>query len=229
DEVEKQLRSVKLQAAKAQRYQEYSTRLKELRIGLGLQEFEQLAERLQVETQVLEGLRADLEEKAKQAESWQTDIRSLEEVLARRDEGLDDEDGGLGQAREQIATHDATLTHEWSLSQQLEADLARMQARVTELNSLVASLAETATEAGQELRGVDGQCQEQRHGLAQYEQEHHAAVQRLAELHAQVQSDKAEHLEQMRHAAHLQNDVVSFKAQVDQLWRERERLRLKTD
>src|SRR3954469_13618183 len=46
DEVEKQLRSVKLQAAKAQRYQEYSGRLKELRIGLGLQEYGEVARQL---------------------------------------------------------------------------------------------------------------------------------------------------------------------------------------
>src|SRR5437660_8475987 len=46
DEVEKQLRSVKFQAAKAQRYQEYSDRLKELRVGLGLQEYHQLTEKL---------------------------------------------------------------------------------------------------------------------------------------------------------------------------------------
>src|SRR5438876_5957131 len=61
DEVEKQLRSVKLQAAKAQRYQEYSSRLKELRVGLGLQEYAQLAEHLQSETAVLEQLRGGLE------------------------------------------------------------------------------------------------------------------------------------------------------------------------
>src|SRR5262249_17955829 len=42
EEVEKQHRSVKLQAAKAQRYQEYATRLKELRLALGLQEYGQL-------------------------------------------------------------------------------------------------------------------------------------------------------------------------------------------
>jgi len=41
EEVEKQLRSVKLQAAKAQRHQEYSERLKELRLGLGLEEYHQ--------------------------------------------------------------------------------------------------------------------------------------------------------------------------------------------
>src|SRR5437763_6412475 len=35
DEVEKQLRSVKLQASKAQRYKEHSERLRELRVGVG--------------------------------------------------------------------------------------------------------------------------------------------------------------------------------------------------
>src|SRR5437879_3710968 len=43
DEVEKQLRSVKLQAAKAQRYQEYNNRLTDLRVALGLQDFQQLS------------------------------------------------------------------------------------------------------------------------------------------------------------------------------------------
>src|SRR3984893_4453618 len=54
EEVEKQLRSVKLQAAKAQRYQEYSERLKELRLKLGLEEFHQLSERLRAATAVLD-------------------------------------------------------------------------------------------------------------------------------------------------------------------------------
>src|SRR6266581_1911956 len=58
DEVDKQLRSVKLQAAKAQRYQEYTSRLKELRVGLGLQEYHQLSERLHVESAALEILRS---------------------------------------------------------------------------------------------------------------------------------------------------------------------------
>src|SRR5436190_16485893 len=66
DEVAKQLRSVKLQASKAQRYQEYSGRLKELRLALGLEEYHQLTERLAAETAVLDGLRAALHEQAAQ-------------------------------------------------------------------------------------------------------------------------------------------------------------------
>src|SRR2546421_6604461 len=73
DEVEKQLRSVKLQAAKAQRYQEYSIRLKDLRVALGLQDFQQLSERLDSETAVLDQLRTGLDEQARQAEKWEAD------------------------------------------------------------------------------------------------------------------------------------------------------------
>src|SRR5215813_1816808 len=60
DEVEKQLRSVKLQASKAQRYQEYTARLKELRVGLGLQDFREITGKLDSETRVLDELRAEL-------------------------------------------------------------------------------------------------------------------------------------------------------------------------
>src|SRR5437667_3874874 len=66
EEVDKQLRTVKLQAAKAQRHQEYSQRLQQLRVTLGLQEYHQLAERLTAESAVLDGLRAGLEEKLAQ-------------------------------------------------------------------------------------------------------------------------------------------------------------------
>src|SRR5206468_1106858 len=62
DEVEKQLRSVKLQAAKAQRYQEYSSRLKELRVGLGLRDYHEPSERLRTETAVRDQLRVVLAE-----------------------------------------------------------------------------------------------------------------------------------------------------------------------
>src|SRR3989454_5152082 len=46
DEVEKQLRSVRLQAAKAQRYKEHAERLRELRVALGLQEYGVMSGRL---------------------------------------------------------------------------------------------------------------------------------------------------------------------------------------
>src|SRR5438445_4016052 len=57
DEVDKQLRSVKLQAAKAERFQEYSNRLKELRLGRGLEEYQQPTQRLQSEIALLDNIK----------------------------------------------------------------------------------------------------------------------------------------------------------------------------
>jgi chromosome segregation ATPase len=48
-------------------------------------------------------------------------------------------------------------------------------------------------------------------------------------LHEQIAADKAQHFEQMRRSAHLQNEVVASKAQVDNLRRERDRLRQRSE
>src|SRR6516165_11758363 len=122
DEVEKQLRSVKLQAAKAQRYQEYSNRLKELRVALGLEEYRQMTERLEEETAVLQGLKTGLEERAQQAGAWEGDTQRLEASLATLDVNLHQQEAALAGARQQIAAEETTQGHEWSLTAELETD-----------------------------------------------------------------------------------------------------------
>jgi chromosome segregation protein len=229
DEVEKQLRSVKLQAAKAERYQEYTNRLQELRVALGLQEYHQLSEELHREMAVLEELRAALQEHATQAETHESNLRRLEEALTQLDESAREQEGLLARARQQIAAEETTLNHEWTLSADLDADLGRTRARMTELNARVAALAEHVTTATGELQGVDGQCHEQRQRVSTLEEQLQTAQRRLGELQNEVKADKDSHFEQMRQAGKLQNDAVSYKANVDNLRRECDRLRHKSE
>src|SRR5438874_8024036 len=144
DEVEKQLRSVKLQAAKAQRYQEYSNRLKELRIALGLEEYRQMTGRLEEELRVLEKLRAALNERTLQVEAWESETQKLEETLTGLDESVHQQEGALANARQQIAAEETTLAHERSLSGELEVDLAGTRTRLADLNARVGALAGAA-------------------------------------------------------------------------------------
>src|SRR6516165_5892666 len=74
------------------------------------------------------------------------------------------------------------------------------------------------------MQGLD-----QWHVVQSLEQELQAIVLRLELLNQQVQTDHANHLELMRHAARLHNDAVTFQAQVDNLTRERDRLLRKTE
>jgi chromosome segregation protein len=224
DEVEKQLRSVKLQAAKAQRYQEYSQRLKQLRVSLSLREFGQLSERLDEETAVLDRLRAELAEQSAQAEAWESELRQLEESLTRLDASLREQATELAGAREQIAAHEATLTHEWTLAEDIDKELALARQRRAELSQRVAVLTEATGRAEEELRQVEAQCQTQLREVQEREEELQATETRLDELRQQVQREENEHLECMRQAGRLKNDAISYKAQVDNLTRERARL-----
>jgi chromosome segregation protein len=224
DEVEKQLRSVKLQAAKALRYQEYSNRLKELRVALGLREYHQLAEELAGETTVLLELRAELDQRTLQADACEAETRRLEDALGSLDAAVHDQEVLLSQARQQIATEQTTSEHEAALSVELESAWARLRDRATDLATRVGALADGAAQAARELEGVEGQCREQGQALDLLDRQLQTTAERLGHLHDQVPADKAQHLELMRQAAHLRNDAVSYRAQVDNLRRERDRL-----
>jgi len=224
DEVEKQLRSVKLQAAKAQRYQEYSQRLKQLRVELGLREFHQLSERLREETAILDRMKAELAEQTAQAEAWEKELQRFEEALTQLDASIAEQAKAKSAAREQIVGYEEKLTHEWALAEEIDKELARARKRGAELSRHVAALAESAGRVGEELRLVEASCQAQRQDVREREEQLQATEMRLSELAQQVQREENEHLECMRQAGRLKNDAISYKAQVDNLTRERMRL-----
>jgi chromosome segregation protein len=223
DEVEKQLRSVKLQAAKAQRYQEYAQRLQELRVALGLQEFHQLSGRLSEETAILERMRSELSEQMTQADSWEKEQQQLEEALSRLDAAISEQAAALATAREQIAGHEAAMGHEWTLAEDIDEELMQARRRGLELSRHVALLSESAERVGAELRQVESACRVQSEEVRQREEQLQITETRLNELRLQVQREEDEHIDYMRQAGRLKNDAISFKGQVDNLTRERTR------
>ncbi len=228
EEVEKQLRSVKLQAGKAQRWQEYSTRLKELRLTIGLEEYQQLTQKLDGEAQVLVGLRTELDQRAARAAACEADAERLEILLADLDDALRDQENRLAQALQEIKTQETTLTHEGTLTADLEIELERTRRRWTELTTRVSALADDTQRAATELAAAHGEATRQRDAAQAFESVLQDAERRWTALQQQIAADQAEHLEQMRRAAHLQNEAVASKAQVDNLQRERDRLQHKS-
>jgi len=79
------------------------------------------------------------------------------------------------------------------------------------------------------LQDATQQAETHRQEVQRHESDLQAAVSRLAELQAQIGADKTQHFDEMRRAAHLQNEAVASKAQVDNLRRERDRLRQRTN
>ena len=229
DEVNKQLRSVKLQAAKAERWKEYSTRLKELRVALGLHDWRHLTEKLQAETAVLDVLKAELAQRTGQVTTWDADMQRCDEALGGLDTGVHEQEGRLAQARQQIAASETTLTHERDLAAELEKDLANRRSTLTDLNTRTATLLAAVAEAARDCGAVEADCHKQRQLVVGMEDAAQGVIVRVAVLQRQVTADKAEQFELMRRSAHLQNEVVSRQAHLNNLQRERDRLRQRGD
>src|SRR5436305_1168981 len=226
-EVENQLRSVRLQAAKAQRYQEYTGRLRDLRLTLGLREYRQIGEHLAAVEDVLGRLRGELAAAAARTADWTADTERLEDELGRLEAAVKADEAAVAQARAQIAAHESTLAHERGQAAGLEADVADTRRRLSDADARIAALTDTRAAAEGEWQAVEGQCEAQRADVEALAGRLRELVTALADLHRQIETDKSDHLERMRLAARLQNDAVSTRAHLDQLRRERDRLSAK--
>jgi len=223
-EVESQLRSVRLQAAKAQRHQEYSRRLRELRVALGLREYHELSEQLTAVVAVLEQLRGEVAQAAALSADWVQDTRRLEEDLARLEAAAREQEGRIAQAAAAVAGHQATLAAERAQAADTESDIARARRQLADADARIAGLTAARQTAESECQTAEEQCHDQRRQAQALAERLHELVHQLGEFARQIEADKVEHLERMRQVVRLQNDATHARAHLEQLSRERDRL-----
>ncbi|HLW63760.1 MAG TPA: chromosome segregation protein SMC [Gemmataceae bacterium] len=223
-EVEKQLRSVRLQAAKAQRYQEYNERLRELRIDLGLRDYHELTVQLQAEEQLLEQLRQELQQTVADSARQEDSLRRIDALLAGLEEQLHEVEARLALARQQIAAEDATRSFETNAASELESELTLGRQRRLQLAARISETAAAAAQARSEWQAGEAKGAERREHTHALEDRLAAVKGELSQLRLQVEADRSEHLERMRQTARLQNDVTSLRTRLDNLCARRDGL-----
>jgi chromosome segregation protein len=227
EEVHKQLRSVQLQAAKAQRYQEYYQRLRSLRLGLALRDYHQWRQELAEVLDALTSLRQELEVRSQQVHQAEAEVRRCEEALAASEVEVQQQEVRLAQARERIQASQTTFAHEADLTGELEEELARTRTRWAQSQARLAELTQTVAQAQQERHAAEAQAAVWRQRVQARQRTLEALSQQVATLTRQLEQDKEAHLESMRQLARWQNEVVAYQAQRDNLRREEARLRHK--
>src|SRR5436190_15561375 len=88
DALDGQLRTLRMQAAKAQKYKEYSGRLRELRVGLGVREYRDLTSALAVEEESLAALKAEVTGATAEAGQLEQRAKELDWAVTRGEAGL---------------------------------------------------------------------------------------------------------------------------------------------
>ncbi len=210
NEVQKQLRSIKLQAGKARNYLDYSQRLKELRVNYSLAEYHK----------ILTG-RKDRQAALSQ---WQDRFSTVAANVSRCDTDLSRLTSEVMETESRINQWDNTLISSRSrIEQQLER-IGFLKTRIEELTERKKKAAEQIrrlTGQSRQLSADMGQCQNDLQTNQQQLEQKSANLQqaqiaiaeinaRSADLQAELDDEKSGIIDIVRRTAQLHNEIQSL-------------------
>ena len=214
DEVENRLRAVRLQAAKARKYKEYSDRLQSLRTQVGLADWRRLTARLnELETE----LRTSRDENAAclaQIESHEAQGLALEVQIAEADAAMRSSEGRIAQNRERIAARESSIDHLRRACRELEEETARYRRQLASMSVRSGDVEQQLHEIAENLRSADAEYREVARRLAEEERALTRLTAQVDELRAENEQHRAAHLEQMRRASTLGNQISALESNV---------------
>jgi chromosome segregation protein len=225
DSLESQLRTLRMQAAKAQKYREHTGRLRGLRVGLGLREFRELTASLEVEQVALAELRADATGASARVHELEESARALEAEVQRGEDALRHQEARLGEARERIARFEVDLKHDRDKAAEHDADIRRLGRQRAELGYRVRDLDAAVAAAAEEARvtGERVEADQQRADAAKAELE--AAATKLDALNREAEANAARQYELVGRAAAARTHEDAARRQIERLQAEYDRKR----
>ena len=217
NEVQKQLRSIKLQAGKARNYLEYSNRLKELRVNYSLSEYDRIVTRRS--------------EKQASLSTWKDQFGEVAANVSRCDAAVSRLSTSLLDTEGQINRWDNTLISARSRIEQQTDRIGFLKHRIEELTERKKKAVEQAANLNEQTHQFSNQlgtCQKEQVSIQSEVEErtrqlHEAEEQiarinsRCAELQAQLEDEKSGIIDIVRRTAQLHNEVVSLSSYRDNL------------
>lgn len=224
NEVQRQLRSIKLQAGKARSYLEYTQRLKELRVRFCLSEFHKYKTQQKEKEQIL----------AKQQEQF----AQIAAEVSRRDAAGSQLRNQILEIETEIRQWDNTLISARSrIEQQLERirflkdrhiELQKQKNQADEqiqtLNRQCGQFLEAIEDRRKQMQNIDEQLAELNQTVLQQEEKIRQDSRVCAEIQARLEDEKSGILDIVRRTAHLHNEIQSLNTYRNNLAGQKSRL-----
>ena len=223
-EVQKQLRSVKLQAGKARNYLQYSQRLKELQVNYSLAEYHKIntqnSEKKTVLGQLedrLAGIAAEVSRNDASLSEVGQKITETEKKLNRTDNSLVAVQSKIEQALQRIEFLRARITE---VHQRQESATARVGKLQEQKNLFEQDLAQ----CNRELADCERSLEEKKQGAEQIQKAIEEINSECARLEAELEDEKSGIIDIVRRTAQLHNEVRSISVYRENLSGQKERL-----
>ncbi len=213
EEVGNRLRNVRAQAAKAQRYREYSDRLQQLRTSIALTEWRALSERLAATEADLRKLQDQIDGAAAQLTADEARMLEVETEIMTVAEYLRDCEHREARAREQIMMRESTMEHGRQLLGEADTESTRCRMQIVALTGRADDVARRLDETAQKraaLEAADADI------LARLTAEDAEVNQRSTQLDAQrrdLEQCRIEYVETVKKASQCAAEIALHESQ----------------
>ncbi len=224
DELLRQLQSVRLQAAKAEKFRDYSQELKRLRVGLALQEWHVDTQKWQTACNCLTAGKQELEQHALQSSEQEQLLATTESALSQCEESIRRLENSISEYREKQATVEGAIHHETLLQTSLQQSIQQFDQREQQLQNQVQRLVETLMQLRVQLTADADEKSRQQAQVDAVKLQQASTIQELTNLRSKLQAGKDTLYERLQQAARSHNESVSLKSQIDSLKLHRRRL-----
>ncbi|HEV3440885.1 MAG TPA: AAA family ATPase, partial [Gemmata sp.] len=223
--LETQLRTLRIQASKAQKCKEYNDRLRELRIGLGAREYRELTAALDIEEQQLIELQTEVAGANRRTGELERTLRELDREVTRSEDGLRHQEGRLAEARQQIAGFDATLRHERAATTSHEVELLKLGRQRAELGYRTKTVEADVARATAEAAAAEVRLKNEQQTADIAAANLATAAGRIVEIDREMSADHERQYQLVSEASAARSTATASLAQVERLQKEYTRKR----
>ncbi|MHC5110607.1 MAG: chromosome segregation protein SMC [Planctomycetota bacterium] len=224
EELERRLRSVKLQAGKARNFKEYESRLNDLRSTFVMAEYHRLIESHQREctevqtlTDRITGIRTDINRMdAEDAES-KVKIDAMDAEIGMADNRLVQARSDLGALEERIESAGQRIEEQQTLAERTRERVASDESRLAAGREELGQLEDKTTSFEEETTRLHGKISELH--------EHDSSIAReIAAVQAEMEEEKSAILDVLRRSGQAHNEVVRLNSHRESLISQKGRL-----
>lgn len=205
EEVDKRLRSVKLQAGKARTYQEHSTRLDELRLSHSLHEYHTQHHKLRETRRELEDAQFRLDDLAGDLAKAQTELTSRREQADALQRQKQQAEYDAVQTKAQLQTAEQKQHYAGQQLQQMADQVESFDRDHEQLQTRLAETEAALIERSATLATLTAELSEHRKAIEQRQAAFHDGQLKLNQLNREVEQNKSSVLDLMRKSAQLNN------------------------
>lgn len=215
EEVGSRYRSIKAQAGKAQKYREYTERLKLLRTVVGMQDWKSLSVRVEQYSDELEQLRQQQATAQETIATAEAGLEGAEAKLFELQTALTQKEDQHARLSQRLATIHSASGMQYRLLHDLETESGTLS---TNLVRNFASLRTLTTDLGEARQLLAKACTQRDVVSADLQSVETATSEVQAEIEAkrdQEEANRQNHLQLLRHVSTLDNALGAVKARIE--------------